>query len=327
MKNIIRILIYPLIVMGFLLIFTNSCQKDETTSKKDPVITWENPGDITYGTLLSETQLNATANVPGTFVHTPGLGTKLNEGTNQDLKVDFTPTDLATYNSASKTVKINVTKGTGNGGTTSAVFNQSKIYGTITDIDGNEYKTIIIGSQTWMAENIRTTHYQNGEAIFERTDETEWGNLSSGAYCNYRNTRNADTIATYGRLYNWFTIADNRNIAPTGWHVPSDVEWTALMDYLGGDNVAGGKLKEEGTTHWNIFNAGATNETGFTALPGGFCNFFGAFKDIGSYGIWWSTTEDIEGDPYRWYICYEYSDVDRLGSSKTAGYSVRCLKN
>jgi hypothetical protein len=111
MKNKNRILIYLIIAIGFILILTNSCVKDEKSSKKDPVITWENPADITYGTMLSETQLNATADVLGSFVYTPAIGTKLNEGTNQDLKVDFTPTDGITYNSASKKVKINVVSG------------------------------------------------------------------------------------------------------------------------------------------------------------------------------------------------------------------------
>jgi uncharacterized protein (TIGR02145 family) len=139
---------------------------------------------------------------------------------------------------------------------------------TVKDFEGNVYKTITIGTQTWMADNLRTTKYRNGDAIPEVTDSSAWINLITGAYCNYNNTRNNDTIVSYGRFYNLYAVTDNRNICPTGWHVSTDAEWTTLTDYLGGASVAGDKLKEKGTTHWESPNAGATNEIGFTALPG-----------------------------------------------------------
>lgn len=218
-------------------------------------------------------------------------------------------------------------------GKTTAVFNQSKTYGTVTDFDGNVYKTITISTQTWMAENLRTTHYQNGEAIPEVTDNTAWPNLSTGAYCNYKNTRNNDTIATFGRLYNWYTVSVIRNIAPTGWHVPNDAEWATLTTYLGGESVAEGKMKETGTTHWespslyDFLYTGATNESGFTALPGGARNLYEPFLRIGSYGYWWSSTEYNADSAWSRAMAYNYNNVYRLNFNKKLGFSVRCIKD
>jgi len=177
-------------------------------------------------------------------------------------------------------------------GKTTAVFNPNLTYGTMTDQDGNEYKTITIGTQTWMAENLRTTKYSDGSAIPNVTDNTAWINLTTGAYCNYNNTTSADTIATYGRLYNWYAFADSRMIAPTGWHVPTIDEWTILSAYVGGDNVVGGKISETGTTHWDWDdpNTSGTNESGFTALPSGYRYYEGMFRGLSYYCGWWSIT-------------------------------------
>jgi len=182
-------------------------------------------------------------------------------------------------------------------GKTTAVFNNNLTYGTMTDQDGNVYKTITIGTQTWMAENLRTTKYQDGTAIPNETDFTAWKKLTTGAYCNYNNTTNADFIATYGRLYNWYAFADSRMIAPTGWHIPTDAEWTILSTYLGGEDVAGIKIQETGTTHWLRSSGLATNESGFTALPSGYREGVGSdpeetggFNWLGFNGSWWSIT-------------------------------------
>jgi uncharacterized protein (TIGR02145 family) len=165
-------------------------------------------------------------------------------------------------------------------GNAAIIFNPNLTYGTMTDFDGNVYKTITIGSkgskstQTWMAENLKVTHYQNGDPIPYVTDTT-WMNLSTGAYCNYNYTSANST--TYGHMYNLFSIIDGRNIAPTGWHVASADEWNSMINFLGGASIAGGKLKETGTTHWKLPNAGATNSSGFTAIPGGGGNDGGGF--------------------------------------------------
>ena len=135
---------------------------------------------------------------------------------------------------------------------------------TVTDQDGNVYHTVTIGTQVWMVENLKTTKYRNGDGIQNVTDSIAWWNLTSGAYCIYRNDVN--NLATYGRLYNWYAVIDSRKLTPAGWHIPTDAEWTTLTDYLG--STCGDKLKEKGPNHWGGDNT-ATNETGFTALPGG----------------------------------------------------------
>ncbi len=301
----------------------NGCKKDQT-NKKDPVISWENPADIFYGTLLSGTQLNATADVPGTFVYTPATGTKLPEGLNQELRADFTPTDASAYNTASKTVKINVKYG----GVSSAIFNPTSTYGTVTDIDGNEYKTIVIGTQTWMAENLRVVRYRNGDSIPLVTSNSAWKSLTSNGYCNYKNINNLDTIATMGRLYNWFTVSNNRNIAPAGWHVASDGDWATLTTFLGGAAVAGGKLKESGTSHWSAPNTSASNSSGFTALPGGRREYSdGTFLNLTYDGFWW--TSSAYNPDYSWYydLHYTFASIDRANFHKQYGYSVRCMKD
>ena len=199
---------------------------------------------------------------------------------------------------------------------------------TVTDIDGNVYHTVKIGTQTWLTENLRTTKYRNGNLIPNITDGTEWGNLTTGAYSDHSNTPTNSSI--YGKLYNFYTVANPGNLCPKGWHVPTDAEWTTLTTYLGGENVAGGKMKEVGTAHWQSPNTDATNESGFTALPCGLRNKNGSFySSIGSYGGWWSSTEyayDTKVAILRYMGNYDggvYSKKD----FKTFGLSVRCLKD
>ena len=218
-------------------------------------------------------------------------------------------------------------------GKTTAVFNSEVTYGTMTDQDGNIYKTVTIGTQTWMAENLRTTKYNDGTAISNVTGATEWANLKTGAYCNYNNTTNTDTIATYGRLYNWHAVNTGK-LAPTGWHVPTDAEWTQLTDYVGGIGAAGGKLKETGATHWILTNNGtanvATNKTGFTALPGGARGYFGTYGQVSNSGYWWSSTQHQTYANYVWarIMVYDLSNVNRVFDViKEFGFSVRCVKD
>jgi len=120
----------------------------------------------------------------------------------------------------------------------------------MTDQDGKSYKTVVIGNQTWMAENLKTIHYRNGDPIPLIVDNNAWSGLDSGAFCNCNNTNNMNFVDTYGILYNWHAVSDSRNIAPTGWHVPTNEEWYQLIDFLGGEDVAGEKIKEKGTLHW-----------------------------------------------------------------------------
>jgi len=197
---------------------------------------------------------------------------------------------------------------------------------TVSDIDGNVYHTVTIGSQVWMVENLKTTKYRNGDPIPNVTVHETWISINTGAYCWYKNDA-ATFKATYGAIYNWFAVADNRNIAPVGWHVPTDVEWTTLTDFLGGQSVAGGKLKETGTSHWVSPNTGATNSSGFTALPGGTHDSYAAFYSEGEYGNWWSSTARDEWN--AWYLRVEYRrDATTLNQYyKQNGWSVRCVKD
>ncbi|MBP7102081.1 MAG: fibrobacter succinogenes major paralogous domain-containing protein [Bacteroidales bacterium] len=197
-------------------------------------------------------------------------------------------------------------------------------YGTVTDIDGNTYKTVKIGTQTWMAENLKVTKYNNGIIIPNVTDGNRWYGLTSGAYCNYNNS--PSNVATYGRLYNWYAVKSGK-LCPTGWHVATDAEWMTLINYLGGEEVAGNKLKETDTIHWHSPNTGATNESGFTALPGGCRDMDGTFKLIGLSGWWWSATQFADLGAISHYISYYYGSVEFNYDYQQYGYSVRCVKN
>jgi uncharacterized protein (TIGR02145 family) len=197
-------------------------------------------------------------------------------------------------------------------------------YGSITDIDGNTYKTVTISTQTWMAENLKVTKYNDGIAIPNVTDNTAWSELTTGALCDYDNT--PSNSKTYGKLYNWHAVNTGK-LCPTGWHVPSDAEWTELTDYLG-ETDAGGKLKETGTTHWNSPNTSATNETGFTALPGGArSSDYGVFTNIGYHGYWWSATEIYATTAWSRTMSDNYNYVYRFYSNKEIGFSVRCVRD
>ena len=210
-------------------------------------------------------------------------------------------------------------------GLTTAVFNPDKKYGTVSDIDGNVYKTIVIGTQTWMAENLRTIHYRNGEELHNVTDNAEWINQFTSAYCNYNNTNNEDTIATYGRLYNWFAVADSRNIAPRGWRIPNIVDWNILIDYLGGDTIASNKMKESGNLHWgDPFHS--DNSSGFTALPAGSRDSERISDDMGYFATWWTISEYDESSAGFLYLFYYDSNVWKGTNYKVNGYSVRCIK-
>ncbi len=196
----------------------------------------------------------------------------------------------------------------------------------ITDIDGNVYRTVIIGNQQWMAENLKVSQYNDGTDIPNIQALAEWSGLTTGAWAYYEN--NESKYAKYGKLYNWYAVSpDNKNVCPTGWHVPTDAEWTVLTDYLGGQNVAGGKMKEVGTTSWNFPNTGAANTSLFTGLPGGGRYANGNYGSIDNGGYWWSSSEDAAGN--AWYrTLNSYSGlVGGYDFNKRSGLSVRCLRD
>jgi uncharacterized protein (TIGR02145 family) len=202
---------------------------------------------------------------------------------------------------------------------------------TMTDKDGNVYTSVTIGTQTWLAENLKTTTYNDGSDIPNVIENSAWITLTAGAYCDYAN--NPANSDTYGRLYNWYVAApsNTKKICPTGWHVPKDEEWTTMINYLGGTSVAGGMLKETGILHWAGQNAGATNETGFTALPGGYRSAGdGAFSSIGNLGFWWSASDAKTTAPGKaWYVVMHdfLSTALRFDKDKEHGLSIRCVKD
>lgn len=191
--------------------------------------------------------------------------------------------------------------------------------------DGRNYKMITIGTQTWMAENLNTIKYNDGTDIPQVTNPSSWNYIETPAYCWYEN--NQELFGeTYGPLYNWYVVNTGK-LCPLGWHVPSDSEWTTLVNYCGGDQIAGNKLKEIKNFHWSYPNTGADNESGFTALPGGFRDYNGDFITVNLLGYWWCSSEG--GDWCAWYryMHKDFPNVFRLNGNKQYGLSVRCIKD
>ncbi|MBC8192643.1 MAG: hypothetical protein H8E18_09695 [FCB group bacterium] len=206
-------------------------------------------------------------------------------------------------------------------------FTTENILQPVIDIDGNIYATIQIGYQVWMAENLKAIHYRNGIEISHLTSDEDWRlSIPIGAYCYYNNESiNGDT---YGILYNWYAATDASNIAPEGWHVPTETEWQTLADYLGGESIAGGKIKEAGTEHWLFLNTDATNEFGFTALPGGYRTYSGYYDLMGYDGYFWSTTEQNTGSgALHRSLTLSAPTFYQDRRSMTTGFSVRCVKD
>jgi uncharacterized protein (TIGR02145 family) len=199
---------------------------------------------------------------------------------------------------------------------------------TVTDIDGNVYTTVTIGKQVWMVENLKTTKYNDGSSIPLVTDDASWATGYAG-YCWYNNDA-ATYKNAYGALYNWSTMNTSK-LAPTGWHVPTDAEWTTLSDYLGGESIAGAKMKstgtlEAGTGLWYYPNTGATNSSGFSAVPAGH-RLYNGFYRIGNNGYWWSSSEDNTINAWSRNISYNGSSVYSEANEKYNGYSVRCVRD
>jgi uncharacterized protein (TIGR02145 family) len=188
------------------------------------------------------------------------------------------------------------------------------------DLDGNLYHSITIGAQVWMVENLKVTHYRNGDPVPNVTDNTQWESLNQGAYCDYNN--DPGNTAVYGHLYNSYATSDQRNICPEGWRLPTNADWLQLEVFLGGNNVAGGKMKEAGTTHWTTPNTSADNSSGFTGVPGG-NRGYGGFADLGNYAYFWS-------DPTSTYsrgLLYNMSATTGISNYSTVlGLSIRCIK-
>ena len=212
---------------------------------------------------------------------------------------------------------------------------------TLTDVDGNTYNTVQIGDQCWMKENLKTTTYQNGTPIPNVTDADAWSNLATGAYVWYDN--DISWKDSYGALYNWFATVDANGLCPEGWHVPTNDEWTALTDYIGGtgsphgnelkscrqvNSPLGGGCNTTEHPRWEQYNTHyGTDDYGFSGLPGGYRNYFGTFDYIGYYGFWWSSTEYSSYLAWYRFLNYDYGIVSVSYFSLQRGRSVRCLRD
>jgi uncharacterized protein (TIGR02145 family) len=197
---------------------------------------------------------------------------------------------------------------------------------SVTDIDGNNYSVVTIGSQCWIGENLKTSKFRDGSQIPQVTDGEQWKTLSTPAFCWYNNDNAND--GTYGKLYNWYTIEDSRGLCPAGWHVPSDAEYEVLTRYLGSaDDVAGGRLKEAGTENWEAPNTAASNSSGFTGLPAGMRFQEGQFDHMGKNGLFWSSRRESES--LAWYLTLTYNNAAsyRTNIYKRSGFSCRCVKD
>ena len=199
---------------------------------------------------------------------------------------------------------------------------------TITDVDNNIYNTVLIGTQCWMASNLRVTKYNDGTTIPEITASSAWPPAPATGVRTIYNDLTIN-LTNYGYLYNWYAITDSRKICLTGWHIPLDADWTALTAYLGGTSIAGGKIKSTGTSLWNTPNTGAINSSGFSALPGGFRNNDGSFGGITINAYFWSATSYATTTAWFRNLAYNYGNIWSYnnGYKLSLGFSVRCLKD
>ncbi len=202
----------------------------------------------------------------------------------------------------------------------------------VTDIDGNKYRAVTIGTQVWMAENLKTTRYNDGSSITFVQDSTNWGDSLKGAYCYYGNS--IDNQDHYGNLYNWYAVNDPHKLAPKGWHIPTSNEWAILLNHLGGESKASPKLRQQGSKFWAYPNYKANNESGFNALPGGFRfsqgNFYNwEYSELGTSGSFWTSTPYEKRKYYANFIKIYLGNtsIGVMGGDKNNGMSVRCIKD
>lgn len=321
------------VIVGMMLAITISCKKEANTSIPPELTTLE-ASQITFNSIVSGGKIVSTGNAT---IQERGIcwGTNANptvtDNKKEDVLSDSSSFNIEITNLASNTtyyVRAYATSATGTtyGNPVSFTLWMNSPGETITDADGNVYSTIKIGTQVWMGENLKTTKYNDGTPIPLTPDKTEWFNLTTPGYCWYNNDE-TNYKSKYGALYNWYCVNSGK-LCPQGWHIPTYTEWNTLVKYLGGNSVAGGKLKETGTLHWKDPNTGATNETGFKALPGGFRRYNGEFLLCNSNGDWWSSTELETDFAYNCIIHYDSNHLNFFGQSiKTFGYSVRCIKD
>lgn len=323
MKKKSSVFIYTLIIG--LLVLSTSCKKDgipvlttnavseisQTTAKSGGNVTSDGGLAITYRGVCWSTTTNPTI-ADNKTIDSEGIGSFTSKLSGLTAGTTYYVRAYARSSNGTGYGDVVTFKTSGEGGTT----------GTFTDPrDGNVYKTITIGGQIWMAENLKYLPSVVGSTTGSETIPYYYVYAYNGT--NVSDAKATDNYNTYGVLYNWTAAIAS---CPAGWHLPSDAEWTKLTDNLGGEDIAGGKLKETGTTNWLSPNTGATNKANFTALPGGY-RYNGGFEYIGYYGYWWSAT-DVNTN-YAWYrlLYFDLSNSYRYYMNKQSAYSIRCVKD
>jgi len=313
-----------IILLGTLIF--NGCKKNDKTPEPTPsplpVISTTNISSITVNTALS-----------GGNVTSEGASAITAVGVCWDT------------NPSPTTLKPHTNNGAGTGSYTSAISSLTPgttyyVRAYATNGNGTAYgneisfttaslvnlSSVTIGTQIWSSTNLNVRTYRNGDPIPNVTDSIQWSNLTTGAWCWYNND-SATYAATYGRLYNWYAVNDPRGLAPQGWHIPTDAEYTLLTSFLGGESVAGGKMKSTGALYWQVPNTGASNESGFSGLPGGFRYHNGTFNNVGMAGLWWSSSAYGTYDAWFYGLGYNVNDVTRSSSLKEFAMSVRCIRD
>lgn len=277
------------------------------------------PANITAGQIVQFT--DQSTNIPKSWIWNFGDG-----GTSTAQNPSHTYTSAGTY---TVSLKVSNNYGSNTLTRTNYITVADVPVGAVSDVDGNVYNTVTIGTQVWMKENLKTTKFRNGDLIGTTTPATLEINtpIFPTPIYQWAYEGNESNVTAYGRLYTWYAATDSRGLCPTGWHLPSDAEWTTLFTFLGGEQIAGDKLRERGTTHWESSNDNVTNSSGFTALPGGSRQDTGRFYAIGLIAEWWSS----EGNNTIWaesiFISYGLSHAGRAYPAKSFGLSIRCLRD
>jgi uncharacterized protein (TIGR02145 family) len=315
------------LLLGMLLLYSCSTTSDGTTTQQ-PTVVPAPPENLT-GKVISSTAIDLTWTDRSTNETGFKIERKLVGGTFE--VVGTTATDIASFSDTGltpSTIYIYRVYSYNEGGKSPVYSNE------LTLTTNSTIPTITIGTQVWSTKNLDVATYSDGTPIPQVTDPTAWASLTTGAWCYYNN--DSGTGTTYGKLYNWYAVAGihdtdpntpNKKLAPTGYHVPSDAEWSTLTTNLGGESVAGGKMKATGTTLWINPNQDATNSSGFTGLPGGNRYNNGTFSDIGYFGFWWSSSEFDATFAWDRDLFYGSGGAFRFNYSKTFGFSVRCLRD
>jgi uncharacterized protein (TIGR02145 family) len=322
-SGLMKIRFHLILSFVSLLIINFSCSTNPNNNGGTPTtIIPIAPSGLT-GVLTSSTQLNLT----WTDNSTNELGFKVErrlDGGNY-VSIGTVNADLLSFNESGLTPNTNYTYRVYSFNAAGNSITYSNEWSVNTGGSVPSGNTVTICNQVWMTKNLDVSTYRNGDVIPQVTDPNQWQILTTGAWCYYQNTSSNGTV--YGKLYNWYAINDPRGLAPIGYHVPSDAEWTTMVSCLGGEATAGGKMKEAGLSNWAVPNFGATNSSGFNGLPGGYRTEFGSFGSLSFNGGWWSSTEVPTTNARYRYLYSSYDNVYRGSYSKAYGFSVRCIKD